>query len=133
LFSDSIEEEVAKWTKAGYTASEARQFVAWKKLGVQPEGKQVQVSEVQKAQSSSLFGTLTEMDMCNQLQRVSGVQEVLGVYRRFYIGDEKDPKNDLYQELKVFAEKVESLPTEHQSEILKTMENVLCELQRLEK
>ncbi|NUO79131.1 hypothetical protein HUU05_03570 [candidate division KSB1 bacterium] len=136
LFSDSIQEEVAKWTKAGYTPAEARQFVAWKKLGIQPEGRQVQISEVQKAQSSSLFGTLADLDLCNKisLERLGNdPAEVLRVYRGLYKPEIQDEKNLLYQKLGALADKIERLPVEQQIETLKAVEEVLCELQRLEK
>lgn len=136
MFSDSIQDEVAKWTKAGYSAAEARQFVVWKKLGIQPEGKQVQISEVQKAQSSSLFGTLADLDLCNKIssERLGNdPTEVLRVYRNLYKPEVEDAKNTLYKKLGALADKIERLPADQQIETLKAVEEVLCELQRLEK
>lgn len=136
MFSDSIQDEVAKWTKAGYSAAEARQFVVWKKLGIQPEGKQVQISEVQKAQSGSLFGTLADLDLCNKIssERLGNdPSEILRVYRNLYKPEVEDAKNTLYQKLGALAEKIERLPADRQIETLKAVEEVLCELQRLEK
>ena len=136
LFSDSIQEQVEKWTKAGYSATEARQFVAWTKLGIQPEGRQVQVSEVQKARSSSLFGTLADIDLCNKisLERLGNdPSEVLRAYRDLYKPEVQDEKNTLYQKLGALADKIERLPAERQNETLKAVEEIICELQRLEK
>ncbi len=136
MFSASIEEEVAKWTKAGYSATEARQFVAWRKLGIQPKDTQVQVGDVQKAASSSLFGTLADLDLCNKisLERLGNdPSEVLRVYRNLYKPEVEDAKNALYQKFGALADKIERLPVDQQIEILKGVEETLCELQRLEK
>jgi len=136
VFSDSIQEEVAKWTAAGYDSTKARQFVAWKKLGIQPKDTQVQITEVQKAQSSSLFGTLADLDLCNKisLERLGNdASEVLRVYRSLYKPEIQDDKNTLYQKLGALADKIERLPAEQQIETLKAVEEILCELQKLEK
>lgn len=136
MFSASIADEVAKWTKAGYSATEARQFVAWKKLGIQPKDTQVQIGDVQKAASSSLFGTLADLDLCNKisLERLGNdPSEVLRVYRNLYKPEVEDAKNTLYQKLSALADKIERLPVDQQIEILKGVEETLCELQKLEK
>lgn len=136
LFSEPIEVEVAKWTKAGYSATEARQFVAWKKLGIQPKDAQVQITDVQKAQSGSLFGTLADLDLCNKIssERLGNdPAEILRVYRSLYNAGIDDEKNTLYQKFGALADKIERLPAEQQIETLKAVEEILCELQRLEK
>ncbi len=136
VFSDSIQEEVAKWTAAGYDSTKARQFVAWKKLGIQPKDTQVQITEVQKAQSSSLFGTLADLNLCNKisLERLGNdPSEVLRVYRDLYKPEIQDEKNTLYQKFGTLAGVIERLPAERQNETLKAVEEILCELQRLEK
>lgn len=135
MFSDSIQDEVAKWTKAGYSAAEARQFVVWKKLGIQPKDAQVQISEVQKAQSSALFGTLGDLNLCNKISLENlgnDPSEVLRVYRNLYKPGVERAENALYQKLGALADKIERLPAEQQIETLKALEEVLCELQRLE-
>jgi len=109
--------------------------VAWKKLGIQPKDTQVQITEVQKAQSSSLFGTLADLDLCNKIsleQLGNDPSEVLRVYRGLYKPEIQDEKNMLYQKLDALADKVERLPADQQIETLKALEDVLCELQILE-
>lgn len=135
-FADSIDAQVAKWTKAGYSATEARQYVAWQKLGIQPKDTQVQIGDVQKAQSGSLFGTLADLDLCNKIssERLGNdPAEILRVYRSLYNAGIEDEKNTLYQKFGALADKIERLPAEQQIETLKAVEEILCELQRLEK
>jgi uncharacterized protein (DUF1810 family) len=134
-FADSIDAQVAKWTKAGYSPTEARQYVAWQTLGIQPKETQVQITDVQKAQSGSLFGTLADLDLCNKISSErygNDPSEILRVYRGLYKPEVEDEKNTLFQKLGSLADAIERLPADGQIKTLKAVEEVLCELQRLE-
>ncbi len=121
VLSIPVETQVAKWTSAGYPEPEARQIVAFQKLGIKPQGRDIMISETQKAHSSSLFSNLTEIDLCNEISMErfgNDPEKTLRAYRR------QDN-----EKLTAFADAVEKLPAENQAQILKAMEEVLCELQ----
>ncbi len=124
VFSAPIEQQVAKWTNAGYDPAEARKLVAFQQLGVKPTGVEIVQGELQKGGSSALFADLAEINLCNQLDpgRYADAQEVLRAYRA--------EDNAV---LSTLADKIERLPAREQTIALQATGDALCELQSAEK
>lgn len=67
MFSPTIAESVAKWTEAGYSPAEARQFVALERLRIDPKTGEVrEITDADKTRISALFSaekkiTLSEL------------------------------------------------------------------------
>jgi hypothetical protein len=76
LLSPSAQSQVLRWTSAGYSPQEARQFAAYKMLGVLPDHATVGAPAA-NASSSVLFGVTA--DECRQLDPSSfaNVNEVI--------------------------------------------------------
>ncbi len=135
VLSLSLEERVTKWTKAGYSKEQALQFVVYEKLAILPEGKQVQVTEVQKtanaAGSTVLFASVAEAELCSKFRVAdfkNNPKEVLVQYRLVGGTLDKD-KKDKKDPLSAFADAVERVPVKNQLEILTTTEDILCKLE----
>lgn len=123
LLSIPVERQVEKWTKAGYKVEEARQFVAFQKLGVKPAAKEIIAGNIQKAGSSNLYAGLSQIDLCYEISLArygDDASEVLKAYRR--------QENEKLTRL---ADQIERLPGDEQKHVLKAVEEVLCELQTL--
>ncbi len=122
VFSSTLQEQIAKWTMAGYSKEEARQYVLYQKLGLVPEGRQVQLNEVQKAQSSSLFGELSAIDLCYELDPSRYDQEAQKILSAFRRQD--------HEKLTRLADQIQNLPAEQQTAVLTSVWEVLCDLQK---
>jgi hypothetical protein len=136
VFAVPVKAQVKAWTEAGFEEKEAQQLVVFHKLGITPEGKQIAAGDAQKAASSSLFGTFSDIDLCSKvsMQRLGNdAPEVLRAYRQLDQGNETDTRTPLYRALGALAQRVEQLPAESQRDVLQSIEGVLCEAQRLEK
>ena len=55
LFGVPIQQQLARWTSAGYTPAQAQQYVAFERLGIKPAGQEIVTGDLQKSQSSNLF------------------------------------------------------------------------------
>jgi len=122
VFSMPVEKQISNWTRAGYSDVEARQLVVYQKLGIKPENRDVMTAETQKGQSSSLFSSLSEIDLCSQIAMSrfdNDIEKTLKAYRR-----QDNAK------LTALADQIEGLPKDFQPQILRAVEEVLCELQK---
>jgi hypothetical protein len=69
LFSRSISDEVAEWTRAGASTTQAVDFVGYARLGIKPGGREVAELPKPGAQASVLFrGTNA---VCNEIDGMS--------------------------------------------------------------
>ena len=65
-FGLSIQQQLARWTSAGYTPAQAQQFVLFERLGLKPQGQDVVSGDLQKSQSSNLFSNKLSATVCEQ-------------------------------------------------------------------
>ena len=133
VFAVPVERQIATWTDAGYSKEDAKQFVAYQKLGLKPEGREVAQTDLSKAQASVLYSAFGDVDVCG---KISGEQfgnepaQVIAAYGRLSIGAASDPHTPLYQKLTQLAGTVGSLPADMQRPMLHRIEEVLCEIQK---
>ena len=67
LFGLPLDQEVQRWTQAGYSREEAQKYVAFQKLGVKPQGMEIVDAEIQKGTHSALMAEDSKIDLCSQL------------------------------------------------------------------
>jgi len=67
-FAPSLQAEIEAWTAAGYADSEARQFVAFERLGVTPDWREVKFDEAQRRRSGALFSGDGDAELCAELR-----------------------------------------------------------------
>lgn len=120
LFSVPVKEQMEKWTSAGYTKEEARQLVAFQKLGIKPEAREVIAGETQKAYSSSLFSNSIDASLCEDLAMEkygNDASKVLAAYRR---------TNNA--KLARLADQIENhVPAERRGAIIQAIWEVICD------
>jgi len=116
----SIKDLVNQYEAAGYDKGRALELAAYQKLGLVPEGRQVQLSDTQKAQSGSLFTGLAKINFCRDvsMERFGGdLSEVLKAYRR--------QNNDKLTRL---ADQIEAMTgVEQKKAFMTALEEVLCD------
>jgi hypothetical protein len=121
VFSLPINKQVEKWTSAGYSDKEARQFVAFEKLGVKPDAKEIVASEIQKAHSSSLFTGASSENLCYELRSDrydNDIKKILEAYR------------NTNKNLAALANDIEkNVPREQQLAFINSVWRVICELE----
>jgi hypothetical protein len=77
----SIKDEVARWTVAGYSQTDARAYVAYQRLGVKPANVTLTEAPEAKAVSSTLYADETK-SACNQIRLLSAPADQIALARQ---------------------------------------------------
>ena len=121
----SITHNVKKWTDAGYSDTEARQYVAFQTLGFKPSGSEVVSGDIQKANGGGLFADKEKFSLCEKLDPKtlnSDPQRSLAVLNQF---------SSLYHDkLTPLAAEIQKLPSADQEKLLEANWGVICELEK---
>ncbi len=87
VLSVPVEQEVAKWIEAGYSADYARKLVAFEKLGINPETGTVEATTaLQNKGQTVLFSDLDAQKLCDDLepsQYGENIETILEAYRAY--------------------------------------------------
>jgi hypothetical protein len=121
--SVSIGQEVEQWTKAGYSAEDARKYVVFERLGINPQTGSVETTtETQKSKLTALFSALDQAeDLCKDLNPEEfgyDVSEILYAYRQ---------KEDITT-LTELADIIEKAPVDKQLETLQVLWEGICKV-----
>jgi hypothetical protein len=85
----SIQHQIANWTNAGYSPAEARSFVAFRELGVVPEGQKTAEPQQPLGVRGGLFSETKQTDcdhllasrFANEADRIDAMQKAGGAWR----------------------------------------------------
>lgn len=107
LLAPSPRSEVAAWRNAGYSAEDARAFVAYHRLGIKPPSATISVPADAPEQTNALYADVGQ-SLCNAIALVSDPAQKLAIVRKFpsFAGiaaaaeNSTDPSATLMRELK---------------------------------
>lgn len=121
VLSIPVEKQVEQWTKAGYSAEDARKFVVFQRLGINPQTGAIEApTETQKSKLTVLYSALDHAeDLCHDLNPEEfgyDVSEILYAYRQ------KEDINTLTD----LADIIEKSPTDKQLELLQALWEGIC-------
>jgi hypothetical protein len=140
-----VRKQVANWVDAGFDPKEARDIVAFLKMGrkgvdnVSGKMDLAEVGDLQKGKMSNLFSALSDVNLCEKVKldqfgsdAKKSTEEMLDLYHRLNLKDTGDKRTPLYQHMDELASRLEKLPVETQTEVLKSVEEMVCAIQEIE-
>jgi hypothetical protein len=114
----SIAARVHKWTDAGYSGAEAREYVAFQHLGIQPKDKTVVAGDMQKAQRVNLFANEQKSSVCAQVNQDLDAAGRLNVFEQQH----RDALTRLAREIR-------QAPAASQEGLAKAAAGAICEME----
>lgn len=84
VFEPSVSSEIKKWTADSiFTQSEAKRYIVYDRLGIIPEGKQINTQKEAKNQISGLYSAEVLSDDCEDINRYKDfpIEDELKAYR----------------------------------------------------
>ncbi|RMD97569.1 MAG: hypothetical protein D6814_09235 [Calditrichaeota bacterium] len=123
VFSPPLTRQLNDWKKAGYSEDYARELIVFRKIGIKPNSKDIQITDIQKGQTNALFSGKSQTDLCFELspdRYGNEVDKILSAYR-----------NQELPALTRLADRIEAMDASvsQKQALLTAISEVICEQQ----